>query len=113
MVTFGDPVNPTSDELRAWAFDAHAPEPIQDFELCVDDPADPARLELLFALAGDPACPKREFFLDVLGLLVSGAAIGHGRCLEALTPLVARAAASADPTLARCGARWREILEVG
>ena len=61
---FVDPVNPTRDEVVAWAYDPVAGVPVsQDWDLVVaDDEIAPALLEL----ACDPVCPKRTFALHCL-----------------------------------------------
>ena len=62
--SFVDPVNPTRDEVVAWAYDSRAGAPVaQDWDLVVaDDEIAPALVDL----AADPVCPKRTFALHCL-----------------------------------------------
>lgn len=58
-----DPWNPSSEEIRSWAYsDALIPD--QDWELAVIDTLKKQRLCL--ALAADPDCPNKQFFLGCL-----------------------------------------------
>jgi hypothetical protein len=67
---FADPWNPEPDEIRAWAYDADAMCPEQDFDLALSWAGhEKAYLEL----AQHEACPKRRFFLGVLYLMVGDA----------------------------------------
>lgn len=64
-----DPLNPTADDLRLWAYtpDAHYPDEMsQDWDLCITDFG---RAPLLLQFASDPVCPNRKFFLACLYLL--------------------------------------------
>jgi hypothetical protein len=57
---FKDPVNPTKEELKTWAYGGYY-QPEQDFSLfVVDDPS------FVLGLASDPNCPTRDFFLESL-----------------------------------------------
>lgn len=65
---FRDPLNPSRDEIKHWAYDAETPPAKDpDFDLSV---ADLAHADLLVRLAADPECPKRQYFLGCLYLLV-------------------------------------------
>lgn len=69
---FANPVNPTPEELRAWAFDSNAgpPQTAAQWDLLLaDDPLMPT----LVALAADPVCPKRTFALHCLYLYAADA----------------------------------------
>ncbi|MGH8877722.1 MAG: hypothetical protein ACRD0P_10330 [Stackebrandtia sp.] len=64
---FANPVNPTPEELRAWAADSTArpPQTAAQWDLLLaDDPLMPTLVEL----AADPVCPKRTFALHCLYL---------------------------------------------
>lgn len=70
-MAFHDPWNPTHDEVVAWAFDADALAPDQDFHLALSWARS---LERTYVdLASDEKCPKRRFFLDVLYLMIGDA----------------------------------------
>jgi hypothetical protein len=60
------PCNPAEDELRAWAYDPEAREPVQDWDLVLSWQVDRGFLSRCVAYAADPSCPKADFFLDVL-----------------------------------------------
>lgn len=61
---------PTVEELRAWAFDADASEPVQDWDLILSWlPYDVVYLEL----ASSRECPKADFFLSLLYFIVGDA----------------------------------------
>jgi hypothetical protein len=106
-----DEWNPTTDELRAWAYGQDPDfEPDPDFDLSV------ARLEhaeLLMEGAADPACGQRDFFVRVLYLLVGDAVRSEGEehDLGVLSQLVDDAAESADERLQLWAERARELLE--
>lgn len=64
-----DPLDPTPDDLRRWAYtpDAEYPDEMpQDWDLCV---ATIDRAQLLLEFASDAACPTRGFFLGCLYIL--------------------------------------------
>lgn len=57
---FKDPYNPTSAELKKWAYGDYY-QPDQDFQLYVmNDPM------LVLEFASDLHCPSRQFFLESL-----------------------------------------------
>jgi hypothetical protein len=61
-----NPSSPAADDLRSWAYDASAPEPMQDWELVLSWQVDRGFLAHCVQYAADPDCPKALFFLDVL-----------------------------------------------
>jgi hypothetical protein len=65
-----DPHNPTDYELRAWAAEPGAVEPVQDWDVMIAGLPHPA---LYVEMAGDYGCPNRAYFLRVLYLLVGDA----------------------------------------
>jgi len=68
--------NPTAEDVTRWAYDASAAAPLQDWDLILSHtPYEP--LFLKFASADD--CPKREYFLSVLYLIVGDAVRTHFR----------------------------------
>jgi hypothetical protein len=77
--SFVDVANPTSAEIRGWAYSG-AFEPMQDWDLII---ADVANLELLLELAGDQACPARKCVLDSLYCLVGHSDRTDSRLLRA------------------------------
>ncbi|HZE38723.1 MAG TPA: hypothetical protein VE172_07905 [Stackebrandtia sp.] len=69
---FGNPANPTPEELRAWAADPHAGAPATSGQwdlLLADEPLMPTLVDL----AADPVCPKRTFALHCLYLYAADA----------------------------------------
>ncbi len=95
--SFGDVVNPTQEEIRAWAYSG-AIEPMQDWDLII---ADVDNLDLLLKLIGDQACPARRYLLDSLYCL-----FGHS---DRTDPRLLRAAetarAASDTWIASWGRR--------
>jgi hypothetical protein len=67
---FADPWNPSSTEVRAWAYTPGAEDPCQDWDLSLSWIGH-EREYLEFA--ADPACPHADFFLRVLYLMVGDA----------------------------------------
>ena len=67
MSVIADPWNPTSAEVRAWAYTPGAMYPCEDWDLSLSWIGH-ERDYLEFA--SDSACPNREFFLHVLYLMV-------------------------------------------
>ncbi len=70
MVTIADPWNPSSSEVRAWAYAPDGMQPCQDWDLSLSWGGH-ERDYLEFA--ADPACPSQRFFLHVLYLMVGDA----------------------------------------
>jgi len=62
--------NPSSTEVRVWAYDAMADEPCQDWDLALCW-AGHERDYLNFA--ADSACPRRAFFLHIIYQMVGNA----------------------------------------
>jgi hypothetical protein len=64
------PYNPTAEDLRLWAYDAESLEPEQDWDLVLSwTPYD----DLFLEFASDPGCPKANYFLALLYLIVGDA----------------------------------------
>jgi len=56
-------INPTSDLIRSWAYDAESCEPEQDWDIIIHH----LPFEYLYSeLAVDKNCPKADYFLDLL-----------------------------------------------
>jgi len=64
------PYNPITEDIRSWAFEVGAEEPVQDWDLML---AHVAQDELYLELASDDACPKADYFLALLYLIVGDA----------------------------------------
>ena len=58
-----NPLDPTDAEIRSWAYDVEAVEPVQDWDLIIWGLADP---NLLAELASDSGCPTQSYFLSCL-----------------------------------------------
>lgn len=67
---FNDPWNPSSAEVRAWAYTPGAVEPCQDWDLALSWAGHEREY---LELVADPACPNSEYFLRVLYLMVGDA----------------------------------------
>lgn len=65
-----DPWNPSSSEIREWAFDADSLAPCEDWDLALSWAQDE---RVYLSLASDDSCPKRRFFLSVIYLMVGDA----------------------------------------
>ena len=65
---------PTEAELRAWAAEAGAAEPVQDWDLVLFWGMEPGRLRVFVELAADPALPNQSYFLYLLYSWVAYAA---------------------------------------
>lgn len=106
-----DPSNPAPDEVRAWAYDADAPEPCYDWDLMLCwVQHEPAYLEL----ASDESCPKRRYFLAVLYLMVGDAVRTkfRSRPRPIVEGLIARGDAYSHPDIRLWQKRSSELLEV-
>jgi hypothetical protein len=62
-------MSPDDQGLREWAYDPVAVEPQQDFDLLLATMPQRSYVEF----AGDVACPKAEYFLRILYLIVGDA----------------------------------------
>ena len=69
-----DPYNPIAEDIRRWAFDAEAKEPVQDWDLMLSTVA---QEDLFLELASNDECPKADFFLALL-YLIAGDAVRTG-----------------------------------
>jgi hypothetical protein len=107
---FENRVNPTAAEIRRWAFSAEAMHPMQDWDLIV---AHPDLATTLIALAADPDCPRRRFFLGCLYLIAGDAVRSHYLTLsvDGLRTLTDEADGHADPWLRSWAARTRALIE--
>jgi hypothetical protein len=99
---FADEVNPTGDEISAWAYSGD-PEPYEDFDTVI---ADPANAELLVALADDETCPMRDYARGSLYCMV-----GHSDLTDLrLSSAVRHAASSPDVALRAWASRADAVL---
>ncbi|MFV8170899.1 hypothetical protein [Mycolicibacterium peregrinum] len=94
---FIDVVNPTPEEIRAWAYGG-AFEPMQDWDLVI---AGIDNVELLLELIGDRECPARDYLLDSLYCLFGHSDLADPRLLRAAE----EARAASDPWVATWGRR--------
>ena len=97
-----DEVNPTRDEIRAWAYSG-ALEPMQDWDIII---AEPENLDLLLDLARDAACPARRYLLGSLYCTVGHCDHDDPRLKTAAT----LAEASSDASVSTWGRRARHVL---
>ena len=100
---FADEWNPTSEEIRAWAY-SNALEPYEDFDILI---AEPAHVATLICLASDPSCPSRSYILGSLYCLVGHSDLGDPR----LSAAVDEALASADPMVKTWAKRSRRVID--
>lgn len=92
------PHNPRAEELTEWAYDAAAQEPAQDWDLTLAH-CPYESLYMKFASATD--CPKQEYFLALLYLIVGDAVRSQyrTRSREDIEGLLAQAEQS-------CASHW-------
>ena len=101
--SFADVVNPTSDEIRAWAYSGRT-APMEDWEIII---AEPANVSLFITLVADTLCPSRSYIL--LSLYCT---VGHSdRSGPWLHEAVLTAEHSTEPWLRTWARRVREIVE--
>jgi hypothetical protein len=107
---FADPWNPSITEVRAWAYDAAAEEPCQDWDLALCW-AGHERDYLDFA--SDRRCPKRAFFLSVIYLMVGDAVRSEFRSTsEAMVSgFVQLGANHSDPAIRLWHSRASHLLD--
>ena len=103
---FEDVVNPTPEEIRAWAFDPDALEPMQDWDLILECD------ELCLSLASDSRCPKRTYFLHILYLTVGDAVRTSflSRSRDVIERLLAAGERSEEPAVRRWAERARGLI---
>jgi hypothetical protein len=109
------PVNPTDEDIVAWAYDDAAPQPIQDWRIVITKSV---QGDLLLSLASAPMCPKFGFFLDCLYLL-SGDVVRVRRpnqtaadqAVVGLLRLIALGEASSRDWIRRWATRSRALLD--
>ncbi len=108
-LSFVDPINPTQDEIRAWAYTPGAIEPTQDWDLILsvskwDD--------FYLSLAADPQCPNSIYFLSLLYLIVGDEVRTnyHLRSRKEIDHLLAAAENSVNPRVRRWVERSRALI---
>ena len=110
-VRFNDPWNPSRDEVLQWAYDENAFAPTQDFDLALS--WCPGLETLTLKLANEDACPKRQFFLAILYLMIGDAVRSryHVASRSKVEHLLEQADAYEHESLRRWQSRARELLE--
>ena len=105
-----DPWNPSAEEVRDWAYNAEALEPCEDFDLALEW----SRHErVLLECAADIHCPKKEYFLGVLYLIVGDAVRTEYRSLPRpiLEGFIGRGNEYPHPTIQKWQHRTRELMK--
>lgn len=106
-----DPVNPMHEEIRQWAYDPNAVDPLgQDWDLVISSPE---YADLILSLASDDNCPNCDYFLNCLYILVGDAVRTGGRAMpfEDLEELFSQAEETGNSYLLRWVARSRKLLK--
>ncbi|MFZ2103632.1 MAG: hypothetical protein WAU86_24020 [Oricola sp.] len=103
MAELRDPWNPTWTEVREWAYEHDADEPCQDWDLSL---LWRGYEDLYLELAADDRCPKSQFFLSLLYLIV-GDHIRKGTDHETLFSLRAFLA-KADAFNSKALQKWKD-----
>jgi len=106
---FSDPWNPRPEEIRSWAYDADAGEPVEDFDLALTTAGHEA---VYLDLAADSACPHRRYFLHVLYLKVGDdVRSGYASTPEAaVRAFVGQGASSTNPDVRAWAERSRALM---
>ena len=101
--------NPSSTEVREWAYDASAVDPTEDFDLIL---AGVRHEKDYLDFASDPACPKRGYFVRILYLIVGDAVRSkYGTLPEPiLRGFLERAAEYRDPAIQLWRQRSLELM---
>jgi hypothetical protein len=100
---FADPWNPSSTEIRAWAYRADAVEPCEDWTLALSW----ARHERDYLeFAADPRCPNADFFLHLVYFIVGKAV--HSEFRPEPEPVIRGFIDLAANTRSRRLRLWRE-----
>jgi hypothetical protein len=105
-----DPLHPTPDEIREWAYDVDALEPCQDWDLVLSwVQHEPVFLEL----ASDDSCPSRRYFLSLIYLMVGDAVRTsfRNRPRPLIEAFIARGDQYDHPDIKRWQVRSRELLK--
>lgn len=101
--SFADVVNPTLEEIRAWAYSG-AFVPMQDWDLII---ADVDNVDLLLELIGDQSCPARKYLLDSLYCTFGHSDRNDSRLLTAAET----ARTASDAWIATWGRRACQVAE--
>lgn len=105
-----DPWNPSPDEIRTWAYDADASEPCEDFDLALEWTR---HEKVLLKCASDGNCPKQDFFVRILYLIVGDAVrttfVSTSR--SAIEDFVARGDDFHGPEIRAWQQRSRELIQ--
>ena len=75
-----DPGNPTTEDIRLWAYDPETTAPEQDWDIIIS--SDSELHSLFVRLADDDSCPKALFFLRVLYLIIGDSVRTKSRSLS-------------------------------
>jgi hypothetical protein len=104
-----NPWNPSAEEVRAWARDPEAVEPVEDWQLALSD----ARHDALYLeLAADDSCAAQRYLLGVLYLIVGDAVRTDFRSAarDDVEALLVRANAYQHPEVRVWQRRSRDLL---
>jgi hypothetical protein len=76
---FSDPWNPSSAEVRQWAYTLDADEPCQDWDLALSWAAHEREY---IEFAADQECPSRKYFLRLLYFIIGDAVRNNFRTVS-------------------------------
>lgn len=74
-----NPWDPSTTEIKEWAFNKKAVEPVQDWDLALSWKREE---DLYLDLASNEKCPKRQYFLKILYLIIGDAVRTDYKYLE-------------------------------
>lgn len=101
---FKDPVNPTKEELKIWAFGNYY-APMEDFQLfVVDDPY------FVLNMVIDTDCPTGDFFLESLYVWLGDTVRNHSSDNEKLEKFLEVAEKSSDEKISKLVERAKELI---
>ncbi len=106
-----DPQNPTHDEIKKWAYNPIAIDPMgQDWDLII---ASDENADLLLELASDENCPNKNYFLKCLYLYIGDSLPSNkaSKISQKAEDLVEKAKESVDPEIQRFVKRSENLFQ--
>jgi hypothetical protein len=106
---FVDYLNPTNEEIHAWAYTPDVYAPDLDWDIIISTIKED---RLYLTLANDPKCPTSLFFLSLLYLIVGNAVRTNyfSRTRKEIEDLIGAAGHTDNPKLKRLVERARVLI---
>jgi hypothetical protein len=104
------PWNASEEEIEAWAWQAEADEPTEDWDLAITVESNAS---LVLRLASNESCPHRWFFLRCLYLFVGDAVRTGFRAFphELIDKLISSVTDQSPPYVRRWASRARALVD--